>query len=395
MRHAAALCLLLLLSTAGIAQQAPTAATPAATEEGACQPAIAADKDGKLYLAYAAGVPRMAWLRTSGDNGATWSEPELASPGVNAIIAGMTRGPRLAISADGLIIITAHAKAEAKGDLHLYCFRKGPKDKAFAGKRLTTDAAKDSEGMHDMCMDGQGDIHVAWLDAREAVKGSQPWYARSTDGGKTFKGEMVVYKSPSGSICPCCAPSIAASEDGKTVVLHFRNQIKNSAGVAVHDVHAAVSTDGGKRWDAPARLDDAERWKKGCPMDGGQVAMSPDAKTQASTWMNAHDGKRRLFVFIGQPGKPPAAMPPIDLQGQQTHPCATLLDAERALVVFEQDSDSIQAVIVNKQGEVTRTLSLGTGNYPRVARGKDGTAVVTFQNDKGVQTRAISAQDLK
>ncbi len=261
MRHAAALCLLLLLSTAGVAQQAPTAASPAAPEEGACQPALAADKDGKLYLAYAAGVPRLAWLRTSADNGTTWSEPELASTGVNAVMAGMTRGPRLAVTPEGVVIVTAHAKADTKADMHLYCFRKGPKDQAFSGKRLTTEAAKDGEGMHDMCVDGKGVVHVAWLDNREAVKGSQPWYAHSSDDGKSFKGEMVVYKSPSGSICPCCAPALAASQDGKTVVMHFRNQLKGDTGENMHDIHTTTSTDGGKRWGAPLRLDDRQRWK--------------------------------------------------------------------------------------------------------------------------------------
>ncbi len=130
-------------------------------------------------------------------------------------------------------------------------------------------------------------------------------------------------------------------------------------------------------------------------MDGGQVALSPDAKTQASAWMSAQDSKRRLFVFIGQPGKPPAAMPPIDLQGQQSHPSVTLLDAERALVAFEQDSDNVQAVIVNKQGEVIRTLKLGSGKSPRVARAKEGSAVVALETDQGIQVKTISAEELK
>ena len=130
-------------------------------------------------------------------------------------------------------------------------------------------------------------------------------------------------------------------------------------------------------------------------MDGGQVALSPDAKVQADAWMSANEGKRKLFVFLGAPGTEPKQMPPLDLQGQQTHPSVTLLDANRALVVFEQDSDNIKAVIVNDQGEVTRNLAVATGKFPRVIKTKDGAAVVAFETDKGIQAKVIAAESLK
>lgn len=257
MRIAIVLCLLLGISVVSHAQDG---AIEAITDAGAIQPAIVADTDGKLYVAYAMGDPRQVFLKTS-DDGKTWSEAEKVSVDAFSVLAGMTRGPRIAATKEGAIVVTACAKLRKDDDVHVYCYRKGPKDKAFAATRVTTPAAKDHEGMHDMVADGEGNIHVAWLDSREAARGNHVWYARSTNGGKTFKGETIAYKSPSGSICPCCAPSIATSSNGKTVAIQFRNKQKAAAGGPdVHDMFTAVSTDGGKKF-AATRLDDRERWK--------------------------------------------------------------------------------------------------------------------------------------
>jgi hypothetical protein len=240
--------------------QAQTPDNRAVADAGATQPVVAADAEGKLYVAYAAGEPRQVFLKTSTD-GKTWSEAEKVTVDAFQVMAGMTRGPRLAVTKDGTIVVTACARLRKDDEVHVYCYRKGPKDKTFAGTRVTTAAAKDHEGMHDMVADAEGDIHVTWLDGREATRGNHLWYARSSHEGKTFKGEVMVYKSPSGSVCPCCAPSIATSANGKTVVIQFRNKLKASGGGPdVHDMYTAVSTDEGKRF-ATARLDDRERWK--------------------------------------------------------------------------------------------------------------------------------------
>jgi hypothetical protein len=171
----------------------------------------------------------------------------------------MERGPRVAVLADGTIAVTFFAKFSKGEENHLYCFRKGPKDKAFRGLRVTSPAAKDAESMHDMCADDEGNLHAVWQDSRGG-KGSAPWYAKSTDGGKSFKGELATMTSLSG-ICPCCCPSISASEDGKTVMVQFRNKLKGADGADYDDMYAAVSTNAGKRFNPVIKLDSRERWK--------------------------------------------------------------------------------------------------------------------------------------
>jgi hypothetical protein len=237
----------------------PVGDTVTVAPMGAVQPALACGADGKLYLAYGAddgNKERQAFLCTSEDSGKTWSEPELVSEGAFSIMAGNTRGPQIALI-DDTIVVTAFANFKKGDDQHLYCFRKRAKDKRFAAVRVTGSSARDMEGLHHMMVDGQGTMHVVWMDARSG--GTEPWYASSATEGKSFKGEVAVYTAPGGTICPCCQPTVAGS--GKTVVVQFRNKIRNLRdGADYNDMYAAVSTDGGKKWKTN-RLDDRERWK--------------------------------------------------------------------------------------------------------------------------------------
>jgi hypothetical protein len=234
-----------------VVAQDDTAVT-AAGEDGAVQPSLAVDSEGKLYLAYGAGGK--FWLRTSED-AKTWSEPVSVSEGMDAVMAGNTRGPRVAI-ADEVVVVTGFAKS-GKDGFHLYCFRKDKRDDEFKAHRVTDAKAKDAEGLHDMCVDDDGTVHVTWMDARS--KGAEPWYAYSTNEGKTFKGHTAAYSSPDGSICPCCAPGIAAADD--TIVVQFRNKLRLPRdGQDYNDMYAAVSDNKGRKWEVN-RLDDRERWK--------------------------------------------------------------------------------------------------------------------------------------
>ena len=153
-------------------------------------------------------------------------------------------------------MVTAFAAFSKGDDVHLFCFRKRAKDKRFTAVRVSSTKARDMESLHHMIVDSDGNMHVVWMDARSG--GAEPYYATSSNEGKSFKGETAAYTSPTGSICPCCAPSVAA--EGKTIVIQFRNKLKGAGGQDFNDMHAAVSTDGGRKWSVK-RLDDRERWK--------------------------------------------------------------------------------------------------------------------------------------
>jgi hypothetical protein len=87
----------------------------------------------------------------------------------------------------------------------------------------------------------------------------------SRDAGKTFGEDVRVYRSPDGSVCECCAPSVNFDSIGRIVVM-FRNQI-----AGVRDIHVTSSRDGGASFDSLRKLGTGSWQASSCPMDGGSL----------------------------------------------------------------------------------------------------------------------------
>jgi photosystem II stability/assembly factor-like uncharacterized protein len=120
--------------------------------------------------------------------------------------------------------------------------------------------------------------------------------ATSTDGGRTWSANRLIYRSPSGTICECCKVSIAARNND--VYVQFRNFIDGS-----RDLYLAHSTDGGKTFPSVQKLGSGT-WKlQACPMDGGAVVLSPTGQP-LTTW------RRENMLYTCQPGQPEQAVAP-------------------------------------------------------------------------------------
>ena len=126
------------------------------------------------------------------------------------------------------------------------------------------------EGMHAMAANEAGTVVVAWLDLRE--RGTRIYAALSRDHGVTWSKNQPVYVSPSGSVCECCHPSVAVSEQG-TVAIMFRNNIDGH-----RDMFVAESSDG-RTFGAATKLGTGS-WKlAACPMDGGGLTLAGGLST--------------------------------------------------------------------------------------------------------------------
>ena len=67
-----------------------------------------------------------------------------------------------------------------------------------------------------------GTLWCVWLDLRD--RGTKLFVSKSIDQGATWTKNVLAYRSPSGSICECCHPSILAQ--GSWVHILFRNSLK-------------------------------------------------------------------------------------------------------------------------------------------------------------------------
>jgi hypothetical protein len=233
---------------------------------------------GIVALAY--GSDTSIYVATSKDQGQTFSAPVLvAQPKVLQLTRH--RGPRIAITGNALVV-----NAVADGDLMSWRSTDGGKTWSKA-VRVDSVATAAREGLHTLASDGQGNLFAAWLDLRKA--GTELYGAWSRDGGLTWQKDALLYASPNGTICTCCAPSAVFDEHGG-LELMFRNAVGGSRDLWVMQSHDRET------FGKPEKLGTGT-WKiNACPMDGGGIAR--DAGKTITAWRREED------IYVDEPAKP-------------------------------------------------------------------------------------------
>jgi hypothetical protein len=199
------------------------------------------------------------------------------------ISLGMRRGPRIAHTGTALVI-TSIGGAQGKGrDGDVLAYRSLDSGNSWLGPVKVNDVdASAREGLHAMTTAEDGTLWCVWLDLRGS--GTQLFAAKSVDHGATWSRNALVYRSPDGSVCECCHPSIVASKASLHVL--FRNSLKGN-----RDMYLVSSHDAGATFADAVRLGQSHWQLNACPMDGGMLAI--DKNQQLSTvW------RRDRSIFI-------------------------------------------------------------------------------------------------
>ena len=219
------------------------------------------------------------WFAKSTDSGATFTPPSQIAE-VPKVLIGRHRGPRVVI-AGNTILVTA-----ISGDL--YAWRSTDAGKSWSKAAIVNDKPEASrEGLDALAADPEGHVAVVWLDDRSAP-GKRLYGAFSDDAGATWSKNTMLYESPSGTICECCAPSLASRGHGEFEVM-WRNMVDG-----YRDLYT-MRISGGKPVSAAAKSGSGT-WKlNACPMDGGGLAFRNGEVTAA--WRREHD------VYLVEPGK--------------------------------------------------------------------------------------------
>jgi len=237
------------------------------------QPQLAIDATGKIHLAF--GAENGIFYACSTNTGKSFQKPTLVGwPKTMAL--GMRRGPRIAATENALVITAIGGDLGGGRDGDLCAWRSVDSGVTWSEPVLVNDVNRSArEGLHAMAGGPSGEIFCVWLDLRN--KGTELWGANSTDNGKTWSKNILVYQSPDGSICECCHPSVSYDAKGKLHVL-WRNSWKGN-----RDMFTAVSIDGGKSFAPAARLGEQEWSLDACPMDGGMLAVTSQGEL-ATIW---------------------------------------------------------------------------------------------------------------
>ena len=313
------------------------------------QPQITVDSKETVRLVY--GLAGKIYFSTSADKGRTFSAPNVIGE-INEMHSGMTRGPQLATSKDYSLVTVI----DKKGNIHAFrlTHRSGKWDKI--GNINDTEGSA-PEGLMAVGADDNNNFYAVWLDIREGRKNNISF--ATLTGSSGWSQNRFVYKSPEGSVCECCKPSIAVK--GRNVSIMFRNWLKGS-----RDLYIITSTDGGKDF-SPAQKLGLGTWPlKGCPMDGGGVSI--DSKNRIHTaWQRAG------VVYYAQPGKPEEKLGDgrnVALNGQ--------------LVTWDNGSVMMLRPINGDAKEI------GEGTALRVYEFSDGSALAVWEKDKTIMLKTFT-----
>ncbi|MDQ6632709.1 MAG: glycoside hydrolase [Verrucomicrobiota bacterium] len=259
------------------------------------QPQVALNSKGEIFIAF--GKENSIYCVRSSDGGKTFSAPRQVAT-LKKLALGMRRGPRIVAFRDQITVT-----AISHDDGNFYAWTSRDRGNSWSDSAKINDAANSArEGLAALAGNSKGTLFATWLDLRN--KKTQLWGANSTDNGKTWSKNALVYKSPDGSICECCHPSAIFSPDGELHVM-WRNSLHGS-----RDMFLATSRDNGKSFSPATKLG-KETWPlNGCPMDGGGLAIDVTGKLIA-VWRRKNSifeiENNQAEILLAESGMQPVA----------------------------------------------------------------------------------------
>ena len=309
-------------------------------------PAIAKDKKNNIYVVYGTGDSIMYIFSKDGKS---YSAPSLVAV-LPDLFASAMRGPQIAAVKNGLIIIAC----DKEGNLHGY--RKNAEGRWYKSQQVNNISGISKEGLTALDADGSN-AYAVWLGVNNP-KGQSVYLAKSVDGGKTWNKNIIVYASPSGTVCECCKPSLKVS--GNNVYVMFRNFLSGN-----RDLYLTESSDGGKTFEQSQKLGTGS-WKlEGCPMDGGGLAINEN-KTPETVW------RREGKIYSAEPGQ-------AEKEIGEGKTCTVETINNKNVYAWTNDGN----IIIMKPGSAE--MNMGKGNLPLLKRLSNEKVICIWENDDEIQ----------
>lgn len=319
------------------------------------QPNIFADGQGNIEMVFGKG--NAIYYSISRDHGNTFTPPVLVDS-LRGLHLGVSRGPQIA-SSPLATVITAIDRA---GNLYAYTLDR--KTGSWLDRRMVNDLPNVAEeGFNALASDGKGKFFVTWLDLRGDKK-NKIFGATSTDGGRTWGKNLLIYRSPDSTVCECC--QLSATMLGDKVYVMFRNWLDGA-----RNMYVATSLDGGKTFQPPVRMGSGS-WKlNACPMDGGGISVTDEGLT--TVW------RRERQLFLSKPGE---AEQPI-ASGRNASVAAS---GGNTFIVW-QDQGQVWFSPPDRQAP----KSLGAGHFPRVVALSDAQAFCVWEDGESIRGMILEA----
>lgn len=343
-------------------------------------------EDGKPYLA----------LRASDDQGQTWSA--LRQLVQEPVAARGDERPKIAFGNRGeLYIVYTRPRPNSPnphiGDIRFIASEDGGKN---FSEPITVHANRDviTHAFGTLIVDKAGNIYVAWIDGRgrEAAKAMQEkyagnaiYYAVSSDGGKSFRGDYKI----ADNACECCRISLAVDHQGKPVAMWrhiFEPNIRDHAIAELTQTGRAANI-------VHATFDD---WKiDACPHQGPAVAYGANG-IRHQVWFTGKETRPTgvLYAAAGNNGR---LSEPVVLGSEQAAHADVAVQGDAVSIVWKQfdgNSTAILGRFSNDGGqswsetELARTS--GESDKPYLIKNGSGILLVWHTRADGIQVIPVA-----
>jgi hypothetical protein len=237
------------------------------------------------------------------------------------------------------------------------------------------DGTRTEHGFATLFRQPSGGLGLIWLDGRAMTAGG---HGHGGDGAMTVRaatfdpaGRQASESLVDDRVCECCPTSAAVTEDGPIAVYRDR------AAGEIRDIY--VTRMGNGTWSAPSPVF-ADKWEfPACPVNG--PAISADGRRVAVSWFTMHGGVGQSFVaFSSDAGRTFGAPVRIDDALSLGRVDVELLgdgSAVAAWLEFVDDRAEWRLRLVNDAGQrgpsttIARLTSSRSSGYPRIARHQD------------------------
>lgn len=314
-------------------------------------PNVTSDKSNTIHIVYGNGDSIMY---ISSKDGLSYTSPSLVSV-LPKLMASAMRGPQIAFADNGLVI-TACTKQG-----NIYSYKRDISGKWSNTKRINDVKESVKEALMALSADGST-AYTIWLGIK-SPNGQNVYGSKSNDGGKTWTKNILVYASPSGSVCECCKPSVDIM--GNNVYVMFRNFINGN-----RDLYLIESTDGGMTFGKANKLGDGS-WKlSGCPMDGGGLAINKNGSPE-TVW------RREGKIYAASPGKP-------EREIGEGRGCSIEIINNQSIYAWSQNGT---VTILKPDG---MTIKLRKGSLPLLKVINEKHVICVWENEKKIYGAVIA-----
>jgi len=314
-------------------------------------PNLSRDNAGNFHVAY--GTSDSIMYATSTDEGNTFSTPSLIAV-LPQLVASSMRGPQIASTTIGLAVIACNRSGD------IFSYTRDESGKWIPSSKVNDVDTVAKEGLMALGADGNN-AFAAWLDLRD--KHNKIVGSKSTDGGKTWSKNIIVYASPDTTVCECCKPSVTIK--GANVYVMFRNHLHGN-----RDLHLIQSTDGGSSFGKAIQLG-KENWAlNGCPMDGGGLVINNKGEPE-TVW------RRKNIIYACILGQPETAI------GEGKGCTIESVNGKNVYAWAENG----EIIIRKPQG---MKVNLGKGQLPLIKSINNEHILCVWENDKQVHAKIVS-----